>query len=201
MHRIAVDASAKPVRIWLPQRLRQPEPAALLRGRPATSSWTRATRGRPGRCGREGPRDLTVDRVRGEVYVKANGNKTYRLDDETGEVKGVIDVAQVSPGTVLASQLVPGQDGDLYVFTWNKGLWRLDRDGKPKNWDGLNTHSIPIEGMMCFQMRHLALQALRPDRRGLRHRHGRLPDEEPEGRRQVPDAQRRSARTARRSAR
>jgi hypothetical protein len=103
-----------------------------------------------------------VDRVRGEVYVKANDNKTYRIDDSTGEVKGSIDVSRVSPGTVLASQLVPGQDGDLYVFTWNKGLRRLDRDGKPKKWDGLDTHSIQVEGMMCFQLRHLALRPYAP---------------------------------------
>jgi hypothetical protein len=68
----------------------------------------------------------------------------------------------VSPGTVLASQLVPGQGGDLYVFTWNKGLWRLDHEGKPKNWDGLDTHSIPLEGMMCFQLRHLTLRPAAP---------------------------------------
>ena len=33
----------------------------------------------------EGPRDISIDRVRGEVYIKANGNKTYRLDDNTAE--------------------------------------------------------------------------------------------------------------------
>jgi len=38
---------------------------------------------------------------------------------------GPRDISRVSPGTVLASQLVPGQDGNLSVFTRNKGLWRL----------------------------------------------------------------------------
>jgi outer membrane protein assembly factor BamB len=154
IHRIAVDASAKPVRIWMPQvahatRLHCFEDMGdrfVDRGDP-----------RPKTLWADGPRDLTVDRERGEVYVKANGNKTYRLDDRTGEVTGVIDTAKVSPGTVLASQLVPGRDG-LYAFTWNKGLWRLDRDGKPRNWEGLDTHSLPIEGMMCFQLRHLTLR-------------------------------------------
>jgi outer membrane protein assembly factor BamB len=159
IHRIAVDASARPVRIWMPQvagraRLHCFEDTGdrfVDRGDP-----------RPRGLWAEGPRDLSVDRVRGEVYVKANGNNTYRLDDETGAVKDVIDITRVHPGTVLAAQLIPGQDGNLYVFTWNKGLWRLDRQGKPVNWDGLDTYSIPIEGMMCFQLRHLALRPYAP---------------------------------------
>ena len=160
-HRIAVDASIRPVRIWMPElygnaiRLHayddvgdrfidrsDPRPdSEMIRN----NNWA-------------GPRDISVDRVRGEVYIKAGGNITYRFDDRTGEMTDAIDVSRVSRGTVLASQLVPGQDGSLYVFTWNKGLWRLDRDGKPRNWDGLDTHSLAMDGMMCFQLRHLALR-------------------------------------------
>jgi hypothetical protein len=160
VHRIAVDASAKPVRVWLPYLY--PGPARLTCIEDAGEKFVDKGDPRSRELGAEGPRDITVDRVRGEVYVKANGNTTYRLDDASGEVKGSIDVSRVSPGTVLASQMVPGPDGDLYVFTWNKGLWRLDHDGKPKNWDGLSTHSIPLEGMMCFQLRHLALRPYAP---------------------------------------
>jgi DNA-binding beta-propeller fold protein YncE len=159
-HRIAVDASAKPVRIWLPTLYGAP--TRLLCIEDAGDKFVDKGDPRSRDLWAEGPRDITVDRVRGEVYVKANGNTTYRLDDNTGEVKGTIDVSRVSPGTVLASQLVPGQDGDLYVFTWNKGLWRLDHEGKPKKWDGLDTHSIPLDGMMCFQLRHLAVRPYAP---------------------------------------
>lgn len=159
VHRIAVDASARPVRIWMPQvagniRLHCFEDAGdefIDKGDP-----------RPKDFWIEGPRDIAVDRVRGEVYVEGNGNITYRLDDDTGEIKDVIDLHKVHPGTVLAAQLVPGQDDSLYVFTWNNGLWRLDRKGKPKNWDGLDTYKIPIEGMMNFQMRYLALKPYAP---------------------------------------
>jgi hypothetical protein len=159
-HRIAVDASAKPVRIWMPYLYGNPERLICIEdaGNKFANRGDPRTRG----LGAEGPRDLTVDRVRGEVYVKANSNHVYRLDDRTGEVQGVIDVARIQPGTVLAAQLVPGQDGNLYVFTWNKGLWRLDHEGKPRNWDGLSTHSIPIDGMMNFQMRYLALKPFAP---------------------------------------
>lgn len=158
IHRIAVDASQKPVRVWLPQV----GAAGLHCYDDMGEKFVDKGDPRPNDLYADGPRDLTVDRVKGEVYIKANGNKTYRLDDATGKVLGIVDVSKVHPGTVLASQLIPGQDGNLYVFTWNKGLWRLDRDGKPKNWDGLDSHSIPIDGMMCFQMRYLALKPNAP---------------------------------------
>ena len=163
-HRIAVDASAKPVKIWLPSLYASPNRLHCFED--AGDKFVSQGDPRPVPAKEdgsiEGPRDITVDRVRGEVYVKGNGNKTYRLDDQTGEIKAVIDVSKIRPGTLLADQLVPGQDGDLYVFTWTSGLWRLDRDGKPKNWDGLKTHSIPIDGMMNFQMRYLALKPYAP---------------------------------------
>jgi outer membrane protein assembly factor BamB len=160
IHRIAVDASAKPARIWLPYLYGQP--AGLHSIEDAGDRFVYKGDPRSQALSADGPRDISVDRVRGEVYIKANGNRTYRLDDKTGEVKDVLDVSRVSPGTVLASQLVPAPDGNLCVFTWNKGLWRLDRRGNPLNWEGLTTHSIPIEGMMCFQLRHLAVRPYSP---------------------------------------
>lgn len=163
-HRIAVDASAKPVKIWLPELYGSP--IRLHCYEDTVDKFVSKGDPRPSPAKDEGeiegPRDITVDRVRGEVYIKGNGNKTYRLDDQTGAIKDVIDVSKVHPGTVLAAQLVPGQDGDLYVFTWASGLWRLDRDGKPKNWDGLDTYKMPITGMMNFQMRYLALKPYAP---------------------------------------
>ncbi len=158
-HRIAVDASAKPVRIWLPSLYGSP--SRLHCYEDAGDRFVSKADPRPAPAQHaeiQGPRDITVDRVRGEVYIQGNGNKMYRLDDETGQLTKVIDLARIHPGTVLAAQLVPGQDGDLYAFTWASGLWRLDHDGKPKNWDGLDTYKIPIAGMMNFQMRYLAIK-------------------------------------------
>src|SRR5205814_212894 len=108
-----------PVRIWLPYIYNYPTRLTCIED--AGDRFMDRGDPRPQELWGEGPRDLTVDRARGEVYVKANGHKTYRLDEKTGEVKDVIDPTRVSPGTVLASQLVPGHDGNLYVFTWNKG--------------------------------------------------------------------------------
>jgi hypothetical protein len=159
-HRIAVDAAAKPVRIWVPSLY--PHQNQLTCIEDTGTKFENRGDPRDKTLWASGPRDLSIDRVRGELYVKANGNKAYRIDEKTGEVVGVIDPSKVHGGTVLASQLVPGQGGDLYVFTWHAGLWRLDRDGKPKNWDGLTTHKIPIDGMMNFQMRYLALKPYAP---------------------------------------
>jgi DNA-binding beta-propeller fold protein YncE len=160
VHRIAVDASAKPVRIWLPNL--HAHQTSLVCIEDLGDKFV--NKGDPRRQvqGAGSPSDITVDRVRGEVYLKAGGNHFYRLDDQSGEVKGMIDLGRVVPGTLLAGQLVPGQDGNLYAFTWTKGLWRLDHDGKPRNWDGLSSHSIPITGMMNFQMRYLALKPYAP---------------------------------------
>ena len=159
-HRIAVDASAKPVRIWMPSMYGSP--VRLHCFEDAGDKFVDLGDPRPQEFAVEGPGDITVDRIRGEVYIKGNAGKVYRLDDATGKLMNVIDPHRVHPGTVLANQLVPGQDGDLYVFTWNQGLWRLDRDGKPKNWDGLDTYRLPITGMMNFQMRYLALKPYAP---------------------------------------
>lgn len=159
-HRIAVDASTRPVRIWAPQDVYAKD--KLLCFDDLGDKFADRGDPRPGDLATDGLRDITVDRVRGEVYIKGRGQKTYRLSDDTGEILAEIDPARIHPGTVLASQLVPGEDGSLLVFTWNKGLWRLDRDGKPRNWDGLSTHVIPIEGMMNFQMRYLALRPYAP---------------------------------------
>src|SRR5207302_2722811 len=68
VHRIAVDASAKPVRIWLPYIYHHP--TRLYRVEDAGAQF--ANRGDPRGKGvwAEGPRALSADRVRGEVHVK-----------------------------------------------------------------------------------------------------------------------------------
>jgi DNA-binding beta-propeller fold protein YncE len=76
VHRIAVDASAEPVRIWLPSIYGSPHRLHCIEF--AGGKFVDRGDPRPNDLWAEGPRDITVDRVRGEVYVKANGNTTYR---------------------------------------------------------------------------------------------------------------------------
>lgn len=159
VHRIAVDASAKPVRIWLPYIYNHP--ARLTCIEDAGDRFVDKGDPRSKDLWAEGPRDLTVDRVRGEVYVKANGfhGKYYRLDDQTGAVKDTIDISRHQ---LYATQLMAAFDGNLYTFNWVKGMYRFDRQGKDLNWEGQKTNVIPIGGMMCFQLRHMAIRPFAP---------------------------------------
>jgi len=61
-----------------------------------------------------------------------------------------------------STQLLAGTDGSLYTFNFGIGLWRFDRQGKAINWEGLSSPRIPIGGVMCFQLRHMALRPLLP---------------------------------------
>jgi len=159
VHRIAVDASARPVRIWMPYIYNLP--ARLHCIEDAGNRFVNKGDPRPKDLWAEGPRDLTVDRLRGEVYVKANGfhGKYYRLDDKTGDVKDTVDISRHQ---LYATQMISALDGNLYTFNWAKGLYRFDRKGKDLNWEGQKTHVIPIGGMMCFQLRHMALRPFAP---------------------------------------
>ena len=164
VHRIAVDASAKPVLIWVPDL-----PYSRYGLQCIEDAGDRfVDRGDPRRkdLHAEGPRDLSVDRLRNELYVKANGQKVYRFDEKTGALKDTLEIGRV-PGLVgigvaLGTQLVAGTDGNLYTFNWSKGLVKLDRQGKPVDWEGQKSHIVPIGGVMCFQIRHLALNPLAP---------------------------------------
>jgi hypothetical protein len=159
MHRIAVDASARPVRIWLPSLYGWPARLSCIED--TGSRFVDKGDPRSKELWAEGPRDLTVDRVRGEVYLKANGfhGKYYRLDDKSGEIKDTIDISRHQ---LYATQLVAAVDGNLYTFNWAKGLFRFDRQGKDLKWEGRDSSVIPIGGMMCFQLRHLALRPYAP---------------------------------------
>ncbi len=162
-HRIAVDASARPVRVWMPELTYAPWSLKYIedtgkkfvdRGDPRSKApWI------------EGPRDLSIDRVRGELYIKGNygkmnGQKFWRLDEKTCEVLKAFDPRIGS--TASGTQLVPGSDGNLYTMNFGAGLLRFDRNAKPLNWKGRNTNRIPIGGTMNFQQRYLALRPYAP---------------------------------------
>jgi DNA-binding beta-propeller fold protein YncE len=159
VHRIAVDASSKPVLIWVPslpygkyalQCIEDAGTKFIDKGDPRSKELSA-----------EGPRDLSIDRVRGELYVKGNGQVYYRIDDKAGKLKDNIDLAKI-PNNVNSTQLVPGTDGYLYTDTWSAGLYRFDHTGKEFKWEGQASHIIPIGGVMCFQERNMALKPYAP---------------------------------------
>jgi hypothetical protein len=165
VHRIAVDASAKPVRIWMPSLYGHPARLTCIedagdrfvnRGDPRNQDpWA------------EGPRDLSVDRLRGELYIKCWGSRGqtlfYRVDDKTGRIKDTLDwTGSVAPYYGYGTQLLAGGDGNLYTYSFGTGLRRFDRQLKKLNWEGQDTNIIPIDGLMSFQIRHLALRPFAP---------------------------------------
>jgi hypothetical protein len=159
-HRIAVDASAQPPRLWLPTLRWQTGEIYCYedlgdkfadKGDPRNlqAPWA------------DGPRDLTVDRDRGELYVKHGVQRYYRLDVKTGKVLAEINLRNVAGSDKSAgTQLVPAPDGSLVTLSWNTGLRRMDRDGKPINWPGRDSNAIPYGGIMTFQQRYLAVPSL-----------------------------------------
>ncbi len=163
IHRIAVDASTQPVRIWLPHI--HYAPTALYCYEDAGDKFV--SKGDPRQMGVacEGPRDLSMDRARGELYVRGNGfpGRHFRVDDATGKLK---DDVELQFKGLYGPALVPGTDGNLYVYGWasgaRKGLLRFDPNGKPLNWEGQNTHIIPFDGVRNFQNRGIALKPFAP---------------------------------------
>jgi len=155
--RIAVDASAQPVRVWLPTMGWQSGEIYCFEDlgdkfapkgdpRDLKAPWA------------AGPRDLTLDRARGELYVKHGVQRYWRLDARTGKVLAEFKLHSVAGNLDSAgTQLVAAPDGSLVALSWGNGLRRLDRDGKPLNWPGRDTNAIPYGGIMTFQQRYLAV--------------------------------------------
>ena len=160
VHRIAVDASAKPVRIWVPDIPYSPCRLACIEDqgerfvslgdpRDTKTPWA------------EGPRDLSLDRIRSELYVKVSHQKWFRFEEATGRMIDPVDLTKVYKYNLNASdngtQLVAHPDGSLVSMNWSRGLIRLDRKGSPINWPGRDTDCIPFGGLMSFMERSLAV--------------------------------------------
>jgi len=160
-HRIAVDASARPVRIWVPtipytQHL-------LLCIEDAGDKFVAKGDPRSPEPWAEGPRDLSYDRVRGELYVKSHIQKWYRIDEKTGKVAFEFRPAGISHRPEFGTQLVAGPDGNLYTYSWSgkeAGLRLYERDGKPTNWPGQASNHIPLPGVMNYMQRTLIVRNL-----------------------------------------
>jgi hypothetical protein len=165
VHRIAVDASAKPVRVWLPRI--QYNPTQLYCYEDAGDKLVAKGDPRPAEASAEGPRDLSVDRQRGELYVRFDEfpGRFYRFNEETGKATEVFG-PDLKKYRLYGAQLLAGADGNLYVYGWasgtRKGLLRFTHDGKPLNWEGKDTNILPFDGVRNFQIRGLALKPFAP---------------------------------------
>ncbi|MGQ9663165.1 MAG: hypothetical protein ACUVWX_12625 [Kiritimatiellia bacterium] len=156
-HRIAVDATSKPVRIWMP---------AMHYGPGFTCIEDDGTRFRnlgdprpkPAEVAAEGMRDLTVDRWRGEFYVKCNGERWFRIDDRSGKILAEIKFKGYQMAN-HATQLVPCRDGSLVTLMWSDNwMKRWTRDGAPLNWEGSDSNRATgtEKGIMTYSQKYLA---------------------------------------------
>jgi len=159
-HRIAVDCSARPARIWLtsvPYTQHQ-----LLCIEDAGDKFIAKGDPRSPEPWAEGPRDLTFDRTRGELYVKSHTQKWYRVEEQTGQVAFEFHPPDISRRAEFGTQLVPGPGGNLYTYSWSgkeAGLRLYGRDGKPANWPGLASNHIPLPGVMNYMQRSLTVRS------------------------------------------
>ncbi len=145
-HRIAVDSSAKPVRIWATimafrnVRFCQVDDAGGKLTvndafRPRTSKWSGI------------PQDLMVDRERGELYVRG----VTRFDDATGKIKDEVFQGKAKRDLGWGGYTaVPMADGSLVTFGNGKqgGLKRWAHDGKPLSWEGASTNGPQPTGIL-----------------------------------------------------
>jgi len=158
-HRIAVDASTKPVRIWVPTIPYTKH--QLLCIEDTGTGFVLKDDPRDKTSYAEGPRDFYYDRARRELYVKSHVQKWYRIDERTGRIVFEFRPKGISHRPEFGTQLVAGSDGNLYTYSWSgkeAGLRLYGRDGKPANWPGRDSNHIPLPGVMNYMQRTLLVR-------------------------------------------
>jgi hypothetical protein len=164
-HRIALDASAGEPLIWVPGLpYARPSWGRRLSCYRDTGAGFEAVEIRePERPWAVGPRDLLVDRRRGDVYIKVSGEKWYQFDEATGRLKRVVKFPKNDGGPYSGAHganLGVDAAGNYNTHCWGKGrgLMRWTRDLKPLNWEGGDTYRTAWGGMMTFQLNYMALR-------------------------------------------
>jgi hypothetical protein len=155
-HRIAVDCSAKPVRVWVPTIPYSNH--RLLCIEDAGDKFADKGDPRPTEPYAEGPQDLSYDRLRGELYVKSNTQSWYRVEEKTGKVLTNFRLSPLSNpncGTTVRADAA----GNLVSYSWSpaNGLRLYDRDAKPLNWPGQAGNHFPLSGVMNYSQRGLII--------------------------------------------
>ncbi len=165
-HVIAVDATAKPVRIWLPTPGPYP-PFELLCVEDTGTKFELKGDPRSADPWAEGPRDMSVDRLNDELYVKVSRphklHSYYRVDEKTAKVKKLLWLGRAPEirGGWAATQMVPGPDGSLYTWSFSNQFIRFDRDGKPIKLPGQDAYRLQtkLHTQMTFSNRGLFVKS------------------------------------------
>ncbi len=152
--RIAVDASTDPVRIWMPNTHYGPDFTCFEDTGDAIKNLGDP---RPDGLRVEGPRDLSYDRLRDELYVKISGERWHRFCGKTHKLLDTLYLGASHKMSDKATQLLAAEDGSLVTLSYRIGLNRWTRDAKPLNWEGKDTNRGEWGGIMTFTQNYLAL--------------------------------------------
>jgi len=164
-HRIALDASAAEPLLWVPglPYARPDWGRRLSCYRDTGTAFERVEIPEPENPWGAGPRDLLVDRRRGDLYVKVRGEQWYQFDEATAELARLVQFPKNDGGPYSGAHganLGVDSAGNYLTHCWGegRGLMRWTHDLKPLNWEGMDTHRTPWGGMMTFQLNYMALR-------------------------------------------
>jgi len=162
-HRIALDAAAEPPLLWAPGIPYGRPGGRIACYRDNGKGFEPVTIAEPEGPWGNGPRDLLVDRRRGDLYVKVQGEQWYQFDERTGALRRTVLFPKNDGGPYMGSsgaQLGVATTGNYVTHCWGEkaGLMRWTRGLKPFPWDGQDTHRTDWGGMMTFQLNYMALR-------------------------------------------
>ena len=152
-HTMALDDSAKPVRLYFPHRgglSRDPHLACL---EDAPNGFKTVEVPKPKGRYAFWQKDMTIDPHRGELYIKAGKNRWDRFDAETGAYKNSVGLKGVTAPS--GGQLVVDSQGRLITYRWvhkshRPALSLWTREGKP-----IPTKGAGWSGLMNFQQNYM----------------------------------------------
>ncbi|MCX7591271.1 MAG: hypothetical protein N2255_06540 [Kiritimatiellae bacterium] len=161
-HRIALDVTVEPPLIWAPGLPYAQRGRRLACYRDTGSGFEVVQLREVREPWANGPRDLLVDRKRGDLYVKVQGEQWYQFEEPTGKLVRTVAFPKNFGGPYMGSsgaQLGVDSAGNYITHCWgnNSGLMRWSRDLKPLNWEGRDTHRTDWGGMMTFQLNYMAI--------------------------------------------
>lgn len=161
-HRIALDATVEPPLLWAPGLPYARAGGQIACYRDAGDRIEPVDMPFPTGPWGNGPRDLVVDRARGHLYVKVQGEQWHQFEEASGKYLRLVRFDKNKGGPYMGSsgaQLGVDASGDYVLHCWGEkaGLMRWSSDLKPLNWEGKDTHRSDWGGMMTFQLNYMAL--------------------------------------------
>jgi hypothetical protein len=161
-HRIVLDASAEPPLLWAPGLPYAPKGARIACYRDAGAKFEPVDVPEVKGPWGNGPRDLVVDRLRGEVYVKVQGEQWHQFEEKTGKLLRTVQFWNVGGprSNDTGSQLGVDAAGNYVTHSWGdgKGLQRWTRDLKPLKWEGRQSNSTDWGAMMTFSQKYMSIR-------------------------------------------